>query len=267
MNLPDPLVRLNDVGWAPISPDPQMHDWVNATKQAAFATLDAPEHAHWWRHANTWFAGVNALDNDANGAVRGGPDLIGKGIDLLRKNCPDLTWDRAQISVCRPGYPTQENESDASYAFRRDRDAAHLDGLLPVGAGRRRHMQEFHRFILGIPLNVADENASPMVVWEGSHHLVQNMLRDAYAKGAAQDWSQIDVTDAYVNLRRRVFSECARRVVTVPVGGCYIVHRHLIHGVQPWREAAHANPLGRAIAYFRPAAPDLTRWLSAAPLV
>jgi hypothetical protein len=50
-----------------------------------------------------------------------------------------LPLHRAQVSVTYPGYPAPDpEESDAAHRFRRDRDAAHLDGLLPVGPEKRR---------------------------------------------------------------------------------------------------------------------------------
>lgn len=263
----DVLDQISLQGWAVVPPEPRLLAWVKATRPAALATLDAPRHANWWRHGHTWFAGVNVLDNDGSGAVRGGPVLAGAAIEFLNRHCPDLAWDRAQISVCREGYPIQDGESDAAFAFRNTRDAAHLDGLLPVGPKRQRHLQELHRFILGIPLTFADEHASPLVVWEGSHHLIKELLDRHLCEHDPQVWHHMDLTKVYTATRRRAFAECRRRIVTVPVGGCYILHRHLIHGVQPWRPQASADPVGRAIAYFRPEAKNKVAWASAAPLV
>jgi hypothetical protein len=61
-----------------------------------------------------------------------------------------ITWDRAQVSVCYPGYPKpMDGETDGQHRFRRDRDAAHVDGLLGLGQPKRRFLKEPHQFILG----------------------------------------------------------------------------------------------------------------------
>ena len=46
-----------------------MLDWVEFALPAARATLDDPAQKQWTRYQGTWFAGVNALENDAQGAV------------------------------------------------------------------------------------------------------------------------------------------------------------------------------------------------------
>jgi len=174
---PDTLAAQLDLqGWASLPPEPGLTSWVEAVKPTALATLSAPENTHWWRAGATWFVGVNVLGNDVSGAVAGGPPMQGQMAEFLAASVPNLQWDRAQISVCLPGFPTQEGESDAAFDFRVKRDGAHLDGLLPQGPDRRRHIQEFHRFILGIPLTQANNAASPLVVWEGSHKRMQSML-------------------------------------------------------------------------------------------
>jgi hypothetical protein len=87
----------------------------------------------------------------------------------------------AQVSVTYPGYPRQDpGESDAAHRFRRDRDAAHLDGLLPVGPEKRRFLRETHAFILGIAVTEASEGAAPLVVWEGSHRMIRDVFAQAF---------------------------------------------------------------------------------------
>ncbi len=53
--------------------------------------------------------------------------------------------------------------------------------------------------------------------------------------------------------------------LTAPPGGAILVHRHMLHGIAPWAQAATAPPEGRMIAYFRPNFRDDTRadWLTA----
>jgi hypothetical protein len=81
----------------------------------------------------------------------------------------------AQLSVIRPGYPQPSpEETPAAFAYRRDRDAAHLDGLLPIGPEKRRMVKEPHGWILGLPLN--ETTASPLTIWEGSHEVIRAAL-------------------------------------------------------------------------------------------
>ena len=94
---------------------------------------------------------------------------------------------RAQVSVTYPGYPRQDaGESDANYRFRRQRDAAHLDGLLPLGPDKRRHLQEPHAWRLGVALTRADADAAPLVVWDDSHAVIRRACNGAYADVAPE---------------------------------------------------------------------------------
>lgn len=237
--------------------------WAGAARAAALPLLEAPEHAHWWRHGRTWFAGVNILPNTPEGGIGGAP-LEGPAIDWLeRQGARPARWDRAQVSVVRPGYPRQDpGESDAAHAFRKNRDAAHLDGLLPVGPERRRKMREHHAFILGLPLSEADPDASPLVIWEGSHRIMAAMLEDALGPYPPEGWAEIDLTAVYAETRKRVFDTCRRRTLHVAPGGAILLHRFTVHGISPWRAGAGSAPEGRVIAYFRPAM-SLKTWLLA----
>ncbi|MEO1275531.1 MAG: hypothetical protein AAFV96_09110 [Pseudomonadota bacterium] len=166
-----------------------------------------------------------------------------------------IGFDRAQLSICYPGYPKPSaEESAAAFRFRRDRDAAHVDGLLRAPPARRRWLGETHGFILGIPLSAPVLGASPLVVWEGSHEIMRAGFREVFDGHAPEEWQSLDVTEAYAALRRRCFEECARVAVTAPpgtaLGGCYLVHRLALHGVAPWTAPAGAEP--RAVAYLRP---------------
>ncbi|WP_257891888.1 hypothetical protein [Gymnodinialimonas phycosphaerae] len=152
-------------GWEVFAPEPPVAAWVAAAKGPALeAAADQPR-----RHGGTWCVGVDALGNDAHGSVGDGPVLGGKALDQAVAATGVRGVHRAQISVTYPGYPGRDaHESDAIHRFRRDRDAAHLDGLLPVGPEKRRHLHEPHAWILGIALTRADANAAPLVVWEGA---------------------------------------------------------------------------------------------------
>ena len=169
-----------DRGWQVFAPEAEVEAWrAIAGPVALRVSADEGQRAAWLRHGKTWFVGVDALPNGPDGAVADAPPLDGAALAEARAVAGALPLHPGQVSVTYPGYPGQDpGESDAAHRFRRDRDAAHLDGLLPVGPEKRRYLREFHAFILGIALTEAAAEASPLVVWEGSHHLV----RAAFAK-------------------------------------------------------------------------------------
>ncbi len=219
---------------------------------------EAARHA-WLRCEGTWFAGVDLLPNTADGAVDGVP-LSGPALASIE--ALDLTppaWHAAQVSVAYPGYPRpMEGESAGAARYRMRRDAAHVDGLLPFGAERRRRLAEPHAFILGLPLTDSDARAAPLVVWPGSHRLLGAALARARAADAGTAADEVDLTEAYIEARRHVFEACARRPLPLRLGQAVLLHRHLLHGIAPW--AAPDAPEGRAVAYFRPLLSDPEAW-------
>ncbi len=236
-------------GWQVFDHDPRVAAWVSAVRPAAEAAITDPAHAHWMQCEGTWFVGVDALPNDAQGRVGSGPRLEAPALDLWRamgREVPPL--HRAQVSVTWPGYPRpRDGESDSAFRYRRDRYAAHVDGLLPMGEDRRRMLQEPHAFILGLPLNVAPPEAAPLVVWEGSHRIVARHL--APVLDGAPDPCGVDLTEAYHAARREIFARCTPYPVHALPGQCVMLHHLVLHGVAPWT----AKPEGcRMIAYFRP---------------
>lgn len=251
-------------GWSRFPFDPAVQRWVEAALPAAKAATSEPDNIRdWLRCGGTWFAGVNILGNDAEGRVAGGPALAGDAVEAARALFGWQRLDRAQVSVIYPGYPQpMKGESPAAFRFRRDRDAAHVDGLLPVGPDRRRHVQEPHGFVLGIPLVETSQDASPMVIWEGSHLRVQAAFREALADVPALRWGEVDLTDIYHAVRRACFAHCRRVTVHAQPGEAYLIHRLALHGVAPWGEGAQAPSEGRMIAYFRPELPDISAWLA-----
>ena len=171
--------------------------------------------------------------------------------------------DRGQISVTYPGYPRPgAGDSPANFRFRRDRDAAHVDGLLPIGPDRRRHLREPHGWILGLPLTACSGGAAPLVVWEGSHEIMARAFRKALAGHDPRDWPDIDLTIPYHAARHQVFASCKRIVLEGRPGQAHLLHRLTLHGVAPWAETANAPPEGRAVLYFRPVLPDIANWLA-----
>ncbi len=208
-----------------------------------------------WRCGGTWFVGLDALPNAANGAIDG-VELPWNDIGLH-----SVPVHPAQISVTREGYPQRDTgESETAFSFRLLRDAAHLDGLLPIGPQKRRMVKEPHDWILGLPLNDVSTDAAPLVVWEGSHRVMGEALRKAFA-GQAVDLENVDITEAYQAARKRVFDTCARVELPGRPGEAVILHRHMIHGVAPWHEGATAGEPGRMVAYFRPLLPSVADWL------
>lgn len=256
--------RLNVRGWCRFPIDSVLAHWIDASRKAIDDSIRAPENAHWLRYGGTWFAGVNVLPNDGAGCVPGGPPLAGDAVAFIRTvlGHTDLVWDRAQVSVCHPGYPQpMAGESDAIFAFRRDFDAAHIDGLLKDGPARRRYLREHHAFILGIPISRHDEGAAPFTIWEGSHHIIGDWLRLRLKERTPQAWGAVDLTDEYQAVRRDVFARCRRIAIHARPGEAYLVHRHALHGMARWDDGATAEPGGRIIVYFRPPQMDLRSWL------
>lgn len=243
-------------GWVRFPSDPRLRDWARAASLRAEAALADPALAHWHQCEGTWFVGVDALDNDARGAV-GGVPLAGAAIEAL---APLPALHRAQLSAIFPGYPRpRRGEGDAAFRYRRDRDAAHVDGLLPEGAARRRHLREPHAWILGLPLTDTGPDAAPLVVWEGSHHLMRAAFARVFDGTDPEGWGEVDVTDAYQAARREVFATCRRVAVHARPGEAYVIHRLALHGVAPWA-AAQGPP--RIIAYFRPELARIADWLT-----
>lgn len=242
-------------GWHRFPAEPATQAWAVAAWGATQAALADPAMAHWFRHGRTWFVGVDALTNDAAGGLPGGPPLSGAAVAATGWAGP---WHRAQLSVVFPGYPGRDpGETDAAHRFRRDRDAAHLDGLIAEGPEKRRFLREPHAFILGIGLNRADAGASPLVVWEGSHEVMRAALTPLAGTADA------DLTDMYLTARRRVLADCPRIAVPLRPGEAVLLHRLAIHGVAPWAEGAQAEGGGRAVAYFRPILPGgAADWLA-----
>ncbi|MGF1500341.1 MAG: hypothetical protein ACFBSD_00870 [Paracoccaceae bacterium] len=265
--------------WVRFGHDPVLADWVSAARPLAERLMADPDlRRDWLRCGGTWFAGVNVFPNGPDGAATcaGVPPLAGRAIEFIAETLgyADVGWDRAQISACYPGYPQPSaEESAAAFRFRRDRDAAHVDGLLR-DRDRRRRPGEQHAFILGIPLGDAEPGAAPFVVWEGSHEIMRAAFRARLAGISPEAWAAEDVTEAYHVARRAAFEDCRRIELRARPGEAYLVHRLALHGVAPWRARlgstgsrsgrpeAHGPP--RVIAYFRPAAgfgPE--QWLEA----
>ncbi len=225
--------------------DSRVAAWAEAARAATESIDISPD-----RCGQTWHVGVDDLPNTPDGSVSGVPLTGPWQVEVDH-------WHRAQISVVYPGYPQKDiDESDASHRFRVERCAAHMDGLLPEGPRKRRHLREPHAFILGLPMN--DCASSPLVVWPGSHLIMQEAFALIFKGLRPEDWGDVDVTDVYQKARRTVFERIEPVPVQMSLGQSVLLHRHLIHGVAPWSGPQSGL---RMIAYFRPQFADISSWL------
>jgi hypothetical protein len=259
------VTGLLDTGWALFPAERAVRDWTTEARAAALARIAEPaQRAQWLQCGGTWFVGVDTLPNDTRGRVGASDPVGGAALDAAQALYGALPLHPAQVSVTYPGYPRpRAGESEAAYRYRLTRDAAHVDGLLPVGTARRRKLHERHAYILGLPLTETDARASPLVVWEGSHHIMRRAFETALGGTAPQDWDATDLTEVYTAARREAFDTCRRVIVHGPPGTACLVHRLALHGVAPWQDGASAPPEGRMVAYFRPQFedPDTDAWL------
>jgi hypothetical protein len=254
-------------GWAVFDFDPLVNQWIDiALPFARAARADPQQVKDWLRCDGTWFAGVNALPNLPDGSLPGSRPLKGEAVDFVHSLQPNgpIDWDKGQVSICYRGYPKQgADESKTALQYRLNRDSAHVDGLHPVGAARRRYLKERHAFILGLPMTQISAEASSMVVWEGSHEIVRSALSARLQDIDPMSWDDVDLTETYHAARREIFATCTRVLVHAVPGQAYVVHRLALHGVSPWQDGAKAPEMGRAIAYFRPELTGDTRdWLT-----
>ncbi|WP_103333734.1 hypothetical protein [Pseudotabrizicola formosa] len=238
-------------GWGRIGPDPAIAAWAEAALPVAQQQISASQEP--WRCGGTWFVGVDALPNGPDGAV------AGVAFPWSALPLQPVALHPGQLSVIRRGYPQPSPDETASaFAFRQSRDAAHLDGLLPVGPDRRRMIREPHGWILGLPLTGI--LASPLVVWEGSHKIMAAALAAALRPHAPETWADIDVTQAYQAARAQVFDSCPRIELPARPGEATLLHRMTVHGVAPWQGSAQGD---RIIAYFRPLLATVAEWMAA----
>ena len=241
-------------GWQKIGPDPAILAWAKAARKAALDILSTTTEP--WRCGGTWFVGVDVLPNGPDGSINGAP-FPWEALPLTQE-----PLHKAQLSVIGQGYPQPSpQETPAAFAFRRDRDAAHLDGLLSIGPDKRRMVKEPHAWILGLPLN--DSTASPLTVWEGSHEILRAALLKALLPLPPEIWGGIDITEVYQIARKQVFATCRRIELPARPGEATLLHRLTLHGVAPWKPGDEAPPEGRMIAYIRPQFASTQQWLTA----
>lgn len=244
-----------DPGWRKYRYSAEVAAWARHAHGQAQAVLRDPGHAHWYRGENTWFAGVDCLPNDTSGRLPDGPPLVGEFLEDL----PETVLHPAQVSAVFPGYPKpMKGETEAAARYRRTRDGAHVDGLLPIGPDRRRMIREPHAFILGLPLTDGSAEESPLVVWEGSHLVMRRAFRSVFSGHPADAWPDVDLTEVYHAARREAFETCRRVTLPGVPGEAVVLDPLMLHGIAPWT-AGDGPP--RLVAYFRPET-DLDTWLT-----
>ena len=246
--------------WKKFDYDSDIANWVGTAHQVARAIVADPKmRATWLQCEGTWFVGVDVLPSDEAGTIA---DTLLKGrvMDWLSQ-IATKPMHPAQLSVIYNGYPKpRKGENDRAFNYRLKRDSAHVDGLLPVGEARSRILKEPHAYILGLPLNSCAHDASPLVIWEGSHIVMAETFDKALKDKSPQEWDTINLTDVYQAARRHVFQTCPRVAVHAEPGEAYVVHRLALHGVAPWADGAAAPKEGRMIAYLRPELADVSQW-------
>lgn len=259
----DPVARLGRDGWLRFAAEPAVLAWAAHALPAAIEAATDPANSHWLRCGGTWFVGVDTLPNDAEGRVGEGPALAGAARDFISRHLGSaVPLHRAQLSICHPGYPQpMAGESEAAFSFRRDRDAAHVDGLLAEGSPKQRFLREPHAWILGVPLVTGQGGASPTVLWEGSHAIMRAAFARAFEGVPPCRWGEVDLTAIYAEARRAAFLRCPRVVLELQPGEACLFHRHLLHGMAPWVDGAVAPACGRIIAWFRPQRALLQTWM------
>lgn len=247
-------------GWEKFQFDPNIANWAKAAHHAGCKVLaNQTMRAKWLQCEGTWFVGVDVLPSSKSGEI-GGMPLHGEVIKRL-SHILTKPFHRAQLSVIYGGYPKpRKGESTGAFKYRLKRDAAHVDGLLPVGKARRRMLKEPHAYILGIPLNVTSSDASPLVVWEGSHNIMGEYFQQAFKGIDPSSFDKIDLTETYHAARRSIFQTCPRVEVHARPGESYVIHRLALHGVAPWADRATAPKEGRMIAYLRPELKNISLW-------
>lgn len=259
------LQNLASQGWHRLPASKALKAWAEHHLLPAQQCLHDPKQQSWWCYSNTWFAGVNVLPNNGKGAVDGCPPLPEALLTELLAYCDASQgdMDKGQISALLPGYPQWDpQQSAAANQFRQQHFAAHLDGLVPIGTQRRRHLTEQHSFILGIGLTDHPEEAAPLMLWPGSQQRIQAWLRSRLANLPSERWAEVDLTDEYQQLRQQILMDTQPMPLPLSKGQGYLLHRHLLHGMGHWpHDIPDPQQQGRIIAYFRPCwhAPSL--WL------
>lgn len=249
-------------GYRVFDQEQQISDWIASAIKHAQEALVSPDNRHWYRYQNTWFVGVNVLNNRPDGSIGCGPELGGRAISFIEQSLTNrpIHLDRGQISVCFDGYPKKDiSEPKTNHAYRLRRDAAHIDGVMKHDGDR--YLVEHHDYILGIAMNMVEAQASPFVVWQGSHRLMQTALCDYLSNYPKDKWRTTPISEVYSQTRKRILNECRRVELALKPGQALVAHRHLLHGTAPWKAVNETEP--RMLCFFRPESMTVEQWLTA----
>ena len=122
-----------DTGYIKFKYDEQIAKWAQFAGIKGNEILANPNQlAKWLQCEGTWFVGVDVLPNDSQG------NFLEVDFPYIFKVLLDKInlkpYHKAQLSVIFPGYPKpRAGDSVAAFEYRLKRDAAHVDGLLPIG--------------------------------------------------------------------------------------------------------------------------------------
>jgi hypothetical protein len=83
-------------GWQKLGPDPRIVDWASAALPVAETVIAAS--AEPWRCGGTWFVGVDALPNGADGTV-GGVAFPWDALPLVPEPLHATVGDPARLST------------------------------------------------------------------------------------------------------------------------------------------------------------------------
>ena len=92
-----------DNGWIKFKYDAKLYDWLKTVSRDVFSEIQNHDNRNnWLRYQGTWFAGVNVLKNNIQGAVVGGLrlDTDSSRWALEKFNVKEIKWDKGQVSVC-----------------------------------------------------------------------------------------------------------------------------------------------------------------------
>ncbi len=192
------------------------------------------------RHRRTWFVGVDALPTCPM-AVCPAVRRCRRG-DCFPARSPRLHRPVAHGAALRllPRLSQRDDdESESQQPLPRQTRCGPCGRPPWRGPERRRHLREFHDLILGLPLNAASADAAPLVVWRGSHVMMQKLFTDALAHLAPEEWGAVDLTDLY--------QQCGNSVRHLRARGAAARHRArrrwcTASRSMAWRRGANTPP-------------------------
>ena len=243
-----------DLGWIRFGADPQVLGWLNASEAAARRSVTDPAFRQWHRCGGTWFAGVNALANDAAGAVAGGPPLGGEAVRFAAalsagRSTGTGPRSRSAIRVIRSrarAKATTPSPTAASATPPMSTAAAGRAGAPPLPA----RTSPFHPRAAG---RSGGSGGLPFRPLEGSHRMVRETLAGTFGDRPPASWRDIDLTNCITRSggasSRSAGASSSPPAAARPFCAPPRPARH-----RAWREGAAAGE--RMVIYFRPESGD-----------